>query len=151
MVKLGIENFQLAPREFGKEPQLDEGSVRFTLRRIPNCVNPIRLKRAENSPIGKGRLIGTSVDYPQFSGPNGVLAERIGSAGGYSPATRPEIFYHGLHPGFYRLVVNLSQNNGATTAAHAVTNFQVISSPGHGPKPCSGGKVPATRAAWSAG
>jgi hypothetical protein len=147
VVKVTIENFQLAPREFGKQPQLGEGQVRFSLNRIPDCVDPVKLQRAINSPIGKGRLIGASFDYPEYAGPNGVLAERIGSAGSYSPATRPEIFYHGLPPGFYRLIVNLAQNNGSTTATHAVTTFQVTPRPGHGPGPCKGGKVPSTQAA----
>jgi len=74
------------------------------------------------------------------------VAERIGSAGSYSPATRPEIYYHDLRPGFYRLVITLAQNDGSTTPFHAVTNFQILPRPGHGPK-CSGGKVPSAKAA----
>ena len=151
VVKLAIENFQLAPGEFGNEPQLGEGNVRFSLKRIPNCVDPVKLQRAIDSPIGKGRLIGASFDFPRYAGPNGILAERIGSAGSYSPGTRPEIFYHSLPPGFYRLVVNLAENNGATTPSHAVTTFQVTPRPGHGPKPCSDGKVPSTKAASNFG
>jgi hypothetical protein len=147
VVKVGIENFRLAPRQFGKEPQLGEGSLRFALNRIPDCVDPVKLEHAINSPIGSGRLIGASYDYPQYAGPNGVLAERIGTSGSYSPATRPEIYYRDLPPGFYRLVVNLAQNNGAPTPFHAVVVFQVVPKPGHGPKPCEAGKVPSTQAA----
>ncbi|HYC80206.1 MAG TPA: hypothetical protein VEB65_00380, partial [Solirubrobacterales bacterium] len=91
--------------------------------------------------------VGASFDYPRYSGPNGVLAERIGVAGSYSPATRPEIFYRDLPPGFYRLIVNLAQNSGSTTPVHAVTNFQIVPRPGHGPKPCADGKVPSASAA----
>jgi hypothetical protein len=149
VVKVAVENFQLAPRQFGRDPQLGEGHIRFSLNRVPDCVDPIKLERAINSPIGKGRLVGKSFDYPQYSGPNGVLAEEIGTAGSYSPATRPEIFYRGLPPGFYRVIVNLAQNNGATTPTHAVTNFQVLSRPGHGPKPCPKDKVPSAKAAAS--
>jgi hypothetical protein len=147
VVKVAIANFRLAPRQFGREPQLGEGHIRFSLNRVPDCVAPVKLLHAINSPIGNGRLVGASFDYPQYSGPNGVLAERIGTAGSYSPATRPEIFYHGLPPGFYRLVVNLAQNSGAPTAFHAVTNFQILPRPGHGPKPCPSGKVPSAKAA----
>jgi hypothetical protein len=147
VVKVDISNFQLAPRQFGGEPQLGEGNIRFSLNRVPDCVDPVKLQRAINSPIGNGRLVGASFDFPRYSGPNGQLAERIGSAGSYSPATRPEIFYHDLRPGFYRLIVNLAQNSGATTPFHGVTNFQILPSPGHGPKPCSGGKVPSAKAA----
>src|SRR5690348_11630001 len=37
VVKVDLENFQLAPSHFGKEPELGEGSIRFSLRRVPNC------------------------------------------------------------------------------------------------------------------
>jgi hypothetical protein len=146
VVKVKIRNFQLSPRHFGGEPRLGEGHVRFGLNRVPDCVDPVKLQRAINSPFGNGRLVGASFDFAEFSGPNGVLAERIGSAGSYSPATRPEIYYHELRPGFYRLVITLAENDGATTPFHAVTNFQILPRPGHGPK-CTGGKVPSAKAA----
>lgn len=147
VVKVAVQNFQLARRHFGGEPQLDEGNIRFSLNRVPDCVEPVKLLHAINSPLGKGRLVGKSFDYAKYAGPNGVLAERIGTAGSYSPATRPEIYYHGLPPGFYRVIVNLAHNNGATTQFHDVTNFQILPRPGHGPKPCSDGKVPSAKAA----
>jgi hypothetical protein len=147
VVKAVVGNFHLAPHQFGAEPQLGEGNLRFALNRVPDCVDPVKLLKAINSQIGNGRLIGASFDYPRYSGPNGVLAERIGSAGSYSPATQPEIFYHGLPPGFYRLIVDIAQNNGATTPFHAVTNFQILPRPGHGPKACPKGKVPSAKAA----
>jgi hypothetical protein len=147
VVKVRVRNFQLAPRHFGGEPQLGEGHLRFALNRVPNCVDPVKLRRAEESPVGRGRLQGASFDFARYSGPNGVLAERIGSSGSYSPATRPEIYYHELPAGFYRLVITLALNNGATTPYHAVTNFQILPRPGHGPPPCSGGKVSSAKAA----
>jgi hypothetical protein len=146
VVKARVQNFTLAPRHFGGEPQLGEGSIRFALNRVPDCVDPVKLKRAEESPLGRGRLVGASFDFPRYSGPNGVLAERIGASGSYSPATRPEIYYHDLRAGFYRLVVTLARNNGATTPYHAVTNFQILPRPGHGPK-CAAGKVSSAKAA----
>lgn len=147
VVKVAVENFQLAPGHFGGEPRLGEGHLRFSLKRVPDCVDPKKLADAIKSPVGKGRLVGKSFDYARYAGPNGVLAEQIGSAGGYSPATRPEIYYHGLVPGFYRLIVNLAQNSGMATQFHDVTNFQILPRPGHGPKPCSEGKVPSAKAA----
>jgi hypothetical protein len=147
VVKVEVQNFQLAPHRFGGEPQLGQGHIRFSLKRVPDCVDPKKLKDAENSPVGKGRLVGQSFDYPEFSGPNGILAERIGTAGGYSPATRPEIYYHHLPPGFYRMVVNLAQNSGMTTQFNAVTNFQILQPPGHHAKDCEEGKVPSAKAA----
>jgi hypothetical protein len=146
VVKVKIHNFQLAPREFGGEPRLGEGNLRFGLNRVPDCVVPAKLQRAIDSPFGHGRLVGSSFDFARYAGPNGVLAERIGSAGSYSPATRPEIYYHELVPGFYRLVITIAQNDGSPTSFHAVTNFQILPKPGHGPK-CTGGKVPSAKAA----
>ena len=147
VVKVEVRNFQLAPHRFGGEPQLGQGHIRFSLKRVPDCVDPKKLQDAINSPVGKGRLVGASFDYAEFAGPNGVLAERIGSAGSYSPATRPEIFYHRLPPGFYRLVVNLAQNSGMTTRFNDVTNFQILQPPGHHAKKCEDGKVPSANAA----
>jgi hypothetical protein len=147
VVKVAVENFQLAPGQLGGEPQLGEGHLRFSLHRVPDCVDPKKLQDAINSPLGKERLVGKSFDYAKFAGPNGVLAEQIGTAGGYSPATRPEIYYHALPPGFYRLVVNLAQNNGAATRSHDVTNFQILQPPGHHANKCEEGKVPSAKAA----
>jgi len=147
VVKVDLENFELAPQKFGQEPELGEGNIRFSLKRVPNCVDPEKLQAAIESPLGNGRLVGASMDYPKYSGPNGILAERIGTAGSYSPATRPEIFYNKLPPGFYRLTVTLAQNNGATTPYHAVTNFQILQKPGHHQKKCEPGKVSSAKAA----
>lgn len=147
VVKARVTNFSLAPRHFGGEPQLDEGQLRFALNRVPDCVDPAKLTKAEESPLGRGRLVGKSFDFPRYAGPNGVLAVRIGSNGSYSPATRPEIYYHELPAGFYRLVVTLARNNGAPTPYHAVTNFQILLPPGHVQKPCPPGKVTSAKAA----
>ena len=146
VVKVKVSNFKLSPRHFGGEPQLGEGHIRFGLNRVPDCVDPVKLQRAIDSPFGNGRLEGASFDFPEYAGPNGVLAAEVGSAGSYSPATKPEIYYQGLRPGFYRLVINLAQNDGSPTPFHAVTNFQILPRPGHGPK-CTGGKVPSVKAA----
>jgi hypothetical protein len=147
VVKAKVRNFSLAPRHFGGEPQLGEGHMRFALNRVPDCVDPVKLKRAEESPLGRGRLVGASFDFPRYAGPNGVLAARIGASGSYSPATRAEIYYRELPAGFYRLVVTLARNNGATTPYHAVTNFQILLPPGHDQKPCPPGKVTSAKAA----
>lgn len=147
VVKVDLENFELAPQNFNTEPQLGEGTIRFALNRVPNCVDPVKLKRALNSPLGIERLKGASMDYPRYAGPNGILAEELGTAGSFSPATRPEIFYHELPPGFYRLTVTLAQNNLATTPFHTVTNFQVQQKPGHHQKKCPAGYVSSAKAA----
>lgn len=147
VVKVDIENFELAPKKFDTEPELGQGSIRFSLNRVPNCVEPQKLQKAINSPLGSERLKGKSMDFPKYAGPNGILAEELGTDGSFSPATRPEIFYHGLPPGFYRLTVTLAQNNLATTPYHDVTNFQILQRPGHHQKKCAPGKVSSAKAA----
>lgn len=128
-VKLEIENFKLAPRHFGQAPQLGEGFIKFGLNRVPDCVDPVKLERAINSPFGSGRLTGRSFDYAEYAGPNGLLAERLGTDGLYSPGTKPEIYYERLPPGFYRLIITLARNDGTSTPHHAVTNFEVLPDP----------------------
>lgn len=148
VVRVTVHNFHLSPRQFGREPVLGEGHIRFQLHRVPDCIAPKRLRLALKNPLSSGRLLGASFDYPQYSGPNGVLAERLGVAGSYSPATRPVIYYHDLPPGFYHIVVNLADNNSALTPFHGVTNFQIVPPPGHGgPGPCKKGRIPSARAA----
>ena len=104
-------------------------------------------KTRSTAPSAKVASSAVPSTTPAYAGPNGVLAEQLGSAGSYSPATRPEIFYHGLPPGFYRLIVNLAQNSGTTTQFHDVTNFQILPRHNKGPKPCADGKVPSAKAA----
>jgi hypothetical protein len=144
VVKVAIEDFRLAPRHL-----LGEGNLRFSLHRVPDCVYPAKLQRAIESPIGRERLQGASFDYPRYAGPNGILGARIGASGSYSPATRPEIFYSGMRPGFYRLIATLAANDGSPTPYHAVTNFQILERPGHTLPSCKGGKVSSAKAAAS--
>jgi hypothetical protein len=147
VVKVDLENFELAPQNFDTEPQLGQGTIRFSLNRVPNCVDPEKLQKAITSPLGNERLKGASMDFPRYAGPNGILAERMGTEGSFSPATRPEIFYHELPPGFYRLTVTLAQNNLAVTPYHDVTNFQILQKPGHHQKKCPAGYVSSAKAA----
>ena len=74
VVKVEVENFRLSPGRFGREAQLGEGHIRFGLDRFPDCVDPVKLLRAIDSPFGNGRLVGPSFDFPQYSGPNGCSA-----------------------------------------------------------------------------
>jgi hypothetical protein len=147
VAKVDVENFHLAPRHFGGEPRLGEGNIRFALHRVPDCVDPVKLQRAIESPLGNERLQGTSFDYPHYAGPNGILGARIGASGSYSPATRPEIFYDNLRPGFYRLVATLADNYGSPSAFHDVTSFRILEKPNHEIANCTGGKVSSAKAA----
>lgn len=124
VVKVKVHNFALAPEQLGRAPQLGEGHLAFLLHKVPQTATANELKRA-SGPLGKGRVIGRSFDFPRFSGPNGLLAERIGAQGQYSPATVPQIYYHNLPNGLFRLIVMLVQNDGTATPYHSVTHFRI--------------------------
>ena len=126
VVRIKVENFELAPERFGEAPQLGEGYLRFSLNRVPDCIDPEKLAVALSSPTGRGRFLGRSFDYPKYSGPNGLLALLVESAGLYSPSTEPEIFYERLPAGFYRLTINLALNDGSPTPYNAATNFEIL-------------------------
>lgn len=148
VVRVKVDNFTLAPDRIGSQPRLGEGYIKFSLNRIPDCVEPEKLREAEQDPRGPGRLVGRSFDFPEYSGINGLLAEKIGSVGSYSPATEPHILYAGLPPGFYRLVVTLARNDGTSTPAHDVTIFQILTDSGREHEVrCKGRKVPTREAA----
>jgi hypothetical protein len=125
VVKVKVHNFTLAPAQFGSQPQLGEGLLRFSLNKIPDTVDEAEAEAAASNPVGSGRVIGRSFDWPRFSGPNGLLAERLDAAGKYSPATLPQIYYHNLPDGLYRLIVTLAQNDATPTPYHAVTHFRI--------------------------
>jgi hypothetical protein len=134
VVKVRVSNFQLAPARFNKAPELRQGNLRFSLNRLPDCVDPAKLAESLASPLSNGRLVGRSYDYPKWTGPNGQLAAQIGTLGLSSPATKPEIYYHRLPYGLYRLGISLVQNNGAPTPYHAISYFEIQPNP-HLPPP----------------
>jgi len=125
VVKVKVHNYKLAPAQFGKDPQLGQGMLRFSLNKVPDDVDESEAEEAAASPFGSGRVIGRSFDFPQFSGPNGLLAQRLDSEGQYSPATQPQIYYRNLPEGMFRLVITLAHNDGSTTPFHEVTHFRV--------------------------
>lgn len=148
VVRVNVENFTLAPDRIGTQPRLGEGYLKFSLNRVPNCVDPEKLRQAQLDPRGSGRLTGRSFDYPEYSGANGLLARKIGSEGAYSPATEPHILYAGLPRGFYRLVITLARNDGTSTPAHTVTTFEILPDSGKDkPVRCKPGQVAAADAA----
>ena len=81
-----VEEFEIDPDALGDRPIEGIGHLRFTMDR--------------------GQF-----DFPEFSGPNGRLARRLGVDGQYSPATEPRITYHDLPPGDHRLIVDLVGND----------------------------------------
>lgn len=129
VVKVKVHNFTLAPGQFGKTPQLGEGILRFSLNKVPDNVDESEAEEAATNPLGSGRVIGRSFDCPHFSGPNGMLAERLHSTARASLATEPQIYYHNLPEGLFRVVITLAQNDGTATPYHTVTHFRIDTPP----------------------
>ena len=127
VARVKVHNFTLAPSQFGKTPQLGQGMLRFSLNKVPDDVEESEVEEAESNPLGSGRVIGRSFDFPRFAGPNGLLAKRLDSEGRFSPATQPHIYYRNLPEGQFRLVITLAQNDGSATPYHTVTHFRIES------------------------
>jgi hypothetical protein len=139
VVKVKVHNFTLAPAQFGKPPQLGEGMIRFSLNKVPEGVSESEAEQAASNPLGSGRLVGRTFDCPRYSGPNGMLAHLLERkvepraarrrpmppCSSFSPATEPQIYYHNLPTGLFRLVITLAQNDGTPTPYHAVTHFRI--------------------------
>jgi hypothetical protein len=125
VAKVRVHNFTLSPAQFGKAPQLGQGFIRFSLNKVPDSVDESEEEEAATNPLGSGRVIGRSFDFPRFSGPNGILAARLDAEGQYSPATLPQIYYRNLPEGFFRLIITLAQNDGTPTPYHTVTHFRI--------------------------
>ena len=72
VVKAKVTNFRLAPRHFGKDPELGMGNLRFSLNRVPDCVDPEKLQDRRGKPDrprppGR-RLVSTSRITPARTG-----------------------------------------------------------------------------------
>ena len=109
VVKAEIENFRLAPRALRRRTAARRGQhplqpqPRARLRRPGEAA--AKPKKARSARAAWSAPPSTIRNGP---GPTACSAPAIGSSGSYSPATRPEIFYDRLRPGFYRLVVTLA-------------------------------------------
>ena len=137
VVKVAIENFQLAPRQFGREPQLGEGHIRFSLNRVPDCVDPVKLRTRDQQPDRQRpadrRLLRLSRNTPA---PTACSPSGSAPPAATRPATRPEIYYHDLRPASTALIVNLAQNNGSPTPSTPSPTSRSCRGRAHGPKPC---------------
>jgi hypothetical protein len=89
-----LGHFQIAPNMVGHAPVPGMGHLHFMLD-------------------------GGKFDFPRYSGPNGLLAKKLGVAGAYSPSMTPSISYAHLPPGRYTLVCMLANNNHTPTGVEA--------------------------------
>jgi hypothetical protein len=78
---------------------------------------------------GKGHLHfsmdGGTFDFPQYSGANGELAEKLGVQGKYSPSVEPTITYKDLPPGEHTLEVYLANNDHSNAGPSDSVTFTV--------------------------
>ena len=146
VVKAEVENFQLAPRHFGGEPLLGEGNIRFSLNRVPDCVDPVETAAADESPIGNGRLRRRLLRLPALRRPQRRARRpdrRRAAATRRRPGPRSSTTTCG--PASTGWSSTLADNDGSTTPYHDVTNFQILEKPGHEIADCSAARSPAPR------
>src|SRR5262249_15085057 len=98
--KVALHNFALDPADVGKRNKPHRGHLHF-------------------------QMDGGKFDYPQYSGPNGKLAEPLGIAGKYSPSIAPMIVYKHLPAGLHTLTVFLANNDHSAEGAKATVHFRV--------------------------
>jgi hypothetical protein len=99
MVKVALKNFTIDAKHVGMAAKPNRGHIHFQL--------------------DKGKF-----DFPKYSGANGRLAVKLGTAGTYSPAVTPTITYRNLPKGKHTLTVFLASNDHKN-GAKATTTFRV--------------------------
>ena len=97
---VALTNFQIAPQAVGQAPRPGQGHLHFKM--------------------DEGKY-----DFPKYSGPNGLIAKKLGVTGHYSPALGPKITYKNLPPGKHELEVYLANNNHTNVGIEAKVEFTV--------------------------
>jgi hypothetical protein len=95
-----LTNFKIAPQAVGQAPRPGQGHLHF-------------------------KMDGGKFDFPRYSGPNGLIAKKLGVTGHYSPALAPAITYRHLPPGRHELEVYLANNNHTNAGPEAEVEFTV--------------------------
>lgn len=98
--KVALTNFQIAPQAVGQAPRPGQGHLHF-------------------------QMDGGKFDFPKYSGPNGLIAKKLGVTGHYSPALGPTITYKHLPPGKHKLEVYLANNNHTNVGIEAKVAFTI--------------------------
>lgn len=98
-ITLNVSGFELDERAFGQESEEGRGHLHFSLD-------------------------GGRYDVSRHTGENGEQAERIGSAGRYTPVVDDTITYQDVPPGPHRLVVTLANNDHSETGVREVVEFR---------------------------
>ncbi|MEA2426568.1 MAG: hypothetical protein QOF37_196 [Thermoleophilaceae bacterium] len=98
--KVSLTNFHIAPNAVGQAPRPGQGHLHFKM--------------------DEGKF-----DYPKYSGPNGLIAKKLGVTGHYSPALAPKITYKHLPKGKHVLEVYLANNNHTNVGVDDKVTFVV--------------------------
>jgi hypothetical protein len=97
---VALKHFVIDPRAVGKAPRPGRGHLHFVM--------------------DEGKL-----DFPKYSGANGLLGKKLGVNGHYSPALAPTITYQHVPPGKHTLEVYLANNNHTNVGVEAEVKFTV--------------------------
>jgi hypothetical protein len=97
---VSLTNFHIAPNAVGQAPRPGQGHLHFKM--------------------DEGKF-----DYPKYSGPNGLIAKKLGVTGHYSPALAPKITYKHLPKGRHVLEVYLANNNHTNVGVEDKVTFVV--------------------------
>lgn len=95
-----LTHFRIVPKAVGQAPRPNRGHLHF-------------------------KMDGGKFDYPKYSGPNGLIAKKLGVTGHYSPALTPFITYRNLPKGKHVLEVYLANNNHTNVGVRDRVSFVV--------------------------
>jgi hypothetical protein len=96
--KVALTNFKIDPQAVGQAPRPGQGHLHF-------------------------QMDGGKFDYPKYSGPNGLIAKKLGVTGHYSPGLTPVITYKNIPPGKHKLEVYLANNNHTNVGVEDEVEF----------------------------
>lgn len=99
-VRVKVKRFRIDAKDVGKANKPNRGHLHFSL--------------------DNGKY-----DFPKYSGANGVLAQKLGVEGKYSPSVKPNITYSHIPPGRHTLEVYLANNDHSSTGVEARVTFTV--------------------------
>jgi hypothetical protein len=98
--KVALKGFRIDPQAVGQAPRPGVGHLHF-------------------------QMDGGKYDFPKYSGPNGLIAKKLGVTGHYSPALAPKITYKHLPKGKHTLIVFLANNNHTNVGVESQLRFTV--------------------------
>ena len=137
-----VENFQFAPLQFGREPQIGRATS-ASASTASRLVNPGNSKTRSTAPPAK-RLVGASSTSPGTPGPTACWPKESPRRR-LLPGNPTEDLLPRPPPPLLPPDRQPRPQQRRRHQFHAVTNFQIVPRPAHGPKPYPKGKAPAPK------